>query len=60
MPQQSINGNVNTGLLRVLDAGLDFDQEKGPVSYMENHDHSTLINRSGGGVKSAGGKHKYH
>jgi glycosidase len=34
--------------LRVLDAGRDFAPEKGPVTYVENHDHSTLVSVAGG------------
>jgi hypothetical protein len=34
--------------MRVLDTGLDFRDSVAPVPYIENHDHSTLINRVGG------------
>ncbi|MGR9117001.1 MAG: alpha-amylase family glycosyl hydrolase, partial [Gammaproteobacteria bacterium] len=48
VPQQAINGELNTKLIRVLDTGRDFAPGKGPVTYIENHDHSTLVNRAGG------------
>lgn len=48
VPQQAIDGHVNTRLIRVLDSGLGFVAGKAPVPYIENHDHSTLINRAGG------------
>ncbi|GJL83501.1 MAG: hypothetical protein DHS20C01_31350 [marine bacterium B5-7] len=48
VPQQAIDGHLNTRLIRVLDSGRDFVAGKGPVSYIENHDHSTLISRAGG------------
>jgi len=48
LPQQAINGNINTELARVLDTNRDFADDKGPVTYIENHDHSTIINRAGG------------
>jgi 1,4-alpha-glucan branching enzyme len=48
VPRQAIDGHVDTGLLRVLDTNRGFASGKGPVTYVENHDHSTLINRAGG------------
>lgn len=48
VPQQAIDGHINTKLVRVLDTGRDFTVGKGPVTYIENHDHSTLVNRAGG------------
>ena len=48
VPQQAIDGHINTQLVRVLDTGRDFATGKGPVTYVENHDHSTIVNRSGG------------
>jgi hypothetical protein len=32
----------------VLDTNRDFAAGKGPVTYVENHDHSTIVNRAGG------------
>ncbi|MCU7923162.1 MAG: DUF3459 domain-containing protein [Candidatus Thiodiazotropha sp. (ex Dulcina madagascariensis)] len=48
LPQQAIDGHINTKLVRVLDTGRDFAADKEPVTYIENHDHSTLVNRAGG------------
>ena len=48
VPQQAIDGHVNSKIMRVLDSGKDFATQKGPVTYIENHDHSTLVNRAGG------------
>lgn len=48
VPQQAIDGRPDTRLVRVLDSGRDFAAEKGPVTYIENHDHSTVVNRAGG------------
>jgi pullulanase len=39
---------VDTRVMRVLDAGRDFRPGKCAVPYLENHDHSTLVNRVGG------------
>ena len=48
VPRQTIDGRPDTRLIRVLDSGRDFAAEKGPVTYIENHDHSTVVNRAGG------------
>ena len=48
VPQQAIDGHINTQLVRVLDTGRDLVTGKGPIPYIENHDHSTLVNRAGG------------
>jgi pullulanase len=48
VPQCASGNNAATTLMRVLDTGRDFDAEKGPVTYIENHDHSTVVNRVGG------------
>lgn len=48
VPEYAAKGNVQTQVVRVLDTARDFDAGKGPVTYVENHDHSTLINRVGG------------
>ena len=34
--------------MRLLDSQRDFAPGKGPVTYVENHDHSSLANRVGG------------
>lgn len=38
---------IDTELIRVLNAGKDFTSGKCPVIYIENHDHSTIINQIG-------------
>jgi len=48
VPQQAIDSHINSQLVRVLDSGRDFAAGKGAVTYIENHDHSTLVNRAGG------------
>jgi 1,4-alpha-glucan branching enzyme len=48
VPGAAASGSVNTKLMRLLDANRDFGAEKGPVVYVENHDHSTLSYRLGG------------
>ncbi|WP_455204949.1 alpha-amylase family glycosyl hydrolase [Kaarinaea lacus] len=48
VPMQAIDGNLNTKLMRVLDTNRDFSPGKGPVTYIENHDHSTIVDRAGG------------
>jgi 1,4-alpha-glucan branching enzyme len=46
------NGNLNTGnpqrILRILNANLDFASGKGPVTYIQNHDHSSIVHEVGG------------
>ncbi len=42
------NGNIDDRLLRLLDTGLDFAAGKGPVTYIENHDHSSIVQEAGG------------
>ena len=42
------NGNIDDEILRILDANRDFATNKGPVTYIENHDHSTIIHQAGG------------
>jgi 1,4-alpha-glucan branching enzyme len=39
--------------LRVLNSARDFRHPAGPVSYLENHDHSTLMH-------AAGGRHQWY
>ncbi len=41
-------GRVDGDALRVLNASLDFAHGKGPVTYIENHDHSTAVSKAGG------------
>jgi pullulanase len=42
------SGNIQTSLVRRLNSGYDFDTDKVPVTYGENHDHSTLTEHAGG------------
>ena len=42
------SGNVTTRYVRGLNSGLDFDSTRRPVTYVENHDHSTLTEQCGG------------
>jgi 1,4-alpha-glucan branching enzyme len=42
------NGNLDHDVLRILDANRDFATGKGPVTYIENHDHSTIVHQAGG------------
>src|SRR5271157_443969 len=41
-------GHVDTRFLRVLNSGKDFAASKGPVMYIENHDHMTVTFIAGG------------
>ncbi len=41
-------GRIDSHLLRILDANRDFAPGKLPVTYVENHDHSTIISEAGG------------
>ena len=41
-------GQLNNELLRILNSNLDFAVGKSPVTYVENHDHSTLVQNAGG------------
>lgn len=41
-------GYVPLSLMRALDSGQDFGDDKYPVPYVENHDHSTLTGQCGG------------
>jgi 1,4-alpha-glucan branching enzyme len=41
-------GHVDTRFLRVLNSGKDFAAGKGPVLYLENHDHMTVTFVAGG------------
>lgn len=42
------NGNIDGHLLRILDANLDYAPGKGPVTYVQNHDHSSYVHEAGG------------
>lgn len=46
--EYSRNGNIAMEILRLLNSGLDFATGKAPVTYIENHDHSTMVNAVGG------------
>jgi pullulanase len=48
IPQAAADGRAATGLVRVLDTHRDVLPGKGPVAYIENHDHSTVVHRVGG------------
>lgn len=41
-------GAVDAQALRILNANLDFAEGKGPVTYIENHDHSAVVSQAGG------------
>lgn len=41
-------GNIDNQLLRILDANRDYVAGKGPVTYIQNHDHSTVVHEAGG------------
>jgi pullulanase len=41
-------GQLNNELLRILNSDLDFAVGKSPVTYVENHDHSTVVQNAGG------------
>jgi 1,4-alpha-glucan branching enzyme len=42
------SGHIDGQLLRMLNANLDYSPGKGPVTYIENHDHSTVVHEAGG------------
>jgi pullulanase len=46
--QYASTGQLDGEILRVLNSNLDFAPGKSPVTYLENHDHSTLVRRAGG------------
>lgn len=41
-------GQIRPSIMRALNANKDFAPGKGPVTYIENHDHGTLVNKVGG------------
>jgi pullulanase/glycogen debranching enzyme len=47
MPRYAASG-VDTKVMRLLNTQKDFAAGKGPVVYLDNHDHSTVANRVGG------------
>ena len=44
------SGTVTARYHRALDAGKDFQPNRRPVTYIENHDHSTITEQCGGRV----------
>jgi pullulanase len=48
LPGLAAGERVDTKLMRVLNTARDFAVGKGPVPYVDNHDHSTVVNRVGG------------
>ncbi len=48
LQQYANNGAIDSSALRVLNASYQFDSDKGPVTYAENHDHSTIVQQVGG------------
>jgi pullulanase len=48
VPAAAERNAVEPALVRVLDAALDFAPGRGPVTYIENHDHASVVNRVGG------------
>ncbi len=46
--QTYANGSVDTKVMRLLNSQTDFAAGKGPVVYLDNHDHSTAAIRVGG------------
>ncbi len=46
--QYARNGNIDHELLRILDANFQYASGKGPVTYVQNHDHSSYVHEAGG------------
>jgi len=46
--QYARSGNIDDEILRILNAKFDYAEGKAPVTYIENHDHSTLVREAGG------------
>jgi hypothetical protein len=42
------DGRVDTKIMRLLNSCRDFEDGRGPVTYIENHDHSSLTQAVGG------------
>ena len=51
VPVFAASEHAETPIMRVMDTARDFEQDKGPVVYIENHDHSTVMNRVGGQMR---------
>ena len=45
---QYMNGNVDGEALRIFNANFQYGVGKSPVTYIDNHDHSTATQRAGG------------
>lgn len=43
------NQQITPSIMRALNTNKDFAPGKAPVTYIENHDHSTLVNKVSGG-----------
>lgn len=41
-------GQIQPSIMRTLNTNKDFAPGKGPITYIENHDHGTLVNKIGG------------
>jgi 1,4-alpha-glucan branching enzyme len=48
VPGYAASGRPDTKVMRVLNTPRDFAVGKGPVPYVDNHDHSTVVSRVGG------------
>ena len=42
------SNTIGTSIMRPMDTHRDFAPGSGPVAYIENHDHSTIVNKVGG------------
>jgi len=45
---QYMNGTIDAEALRIFNANFDYATGKSPVTYIDNHDHSTITQRAGG------------
>ena len=45
---QYLNGSIDAEALRIFNASFDYAIGKSPVTYTDNHDHSTITQRAGG------------
>jgi pullulanase len=41
-------GRIQPSIMRALNANKDYDAGKGSITYIENHDHGTVVNKVGG------------
>ena len=41
------NRQIEPSIMRLLDSGRDFDANRGPTIYVENHDHRRLMRKTG-------------